>query len=242
MLMALALLAAVGGGCGGGSSSSSGTSASGKNTILRIGTTYYIDSLNPLLAYEPQASNAFTMIYPQLVQYGPGLKIAPDWATSWEESKDGLTWTFHLKPGGKWSDGVPLTAEDAVWWVNTIFKYQNGATSYLAGELAGLEKIAAPDPKTLVLTYKKPVPSALANLEQFYFMPKHVWSKYTGNDGKDMKSFDPEQHLPVVSGGPYTITQFQEKARRSSSPTRTSTGPRATSPPSPSPTTRMRPR
>ena len=151
------------------------------------------------------------MIYPQLVQYGPGLKIAPDWATSWDESKNGLTWTFHLKPGGKWSDGVPLTAEDAVWWVNTIFKYQNSATSYLAGELAGLKKIAAPDPNTLVLTYKRPVPSALANLEQFYFMPKHVWSKYTGNDGKDMKSFNPEQHLPVVSGGPYTITQFQEK-------------------------------
>ena len=210
MLMVLALLAAICGGCG-GSSSGSGTSGSGKNTILRIGTTYYIDSLNPLLAYEPQASNAFTMIYPQLVQYGPGLKIAPDWATSWEESKDGLTWTFHLKPGGKWSDGVPLTAADAVWWVNTIFKYQNGATSYLAGELAGLKKIAAPDLNTLVLTYKKPVPSALANLEQFYFMPKHVWSKYTGNDGKDMKSFHPEQHLPVVSGGPYTITQFQEK-------------------------------
>src|SRR6478672_12389905 len=131
MLMVLALLAAI---CGG-----SGTSGSGTNTILRIGTTYYIDSLNPLLAYEPQASNAFTMIYPQLVQYGPGLKIAPDWATSWEESKDGLTWTFHLKPGGKWSDGVPLTAADAVWWVTTIFKYQNGATSYLAGELAGLK-------------------------------------------------------------------------------------------------------
>ena len=95
--------------------------------------------------------------------------------------------------------------------MNTIFKYQNGATSYLAGELAGLKKIAAPDPNTLVLTYKRPVPSALANLEQFYIMPKHVWSKYTGNNGKDMKSFNPEQHLPVVSGGPYTITQFQEK-------------------------------
>src|SRR5690242_8355398 len=227
MLMVLALLAAIGGGCG-GSGSGSGTSGSGKNTILRIGTTYYIDSLNPLLAYEPQASNAFAMIYPQLVQYGPGLKIAPDWATSWEESKDGLTWTFHLKPGGKWSDGVPLTAEDAVWWVNTIFKYQNGATSYLAGELAGLKKIAAPDPNTLVLTYKKPVPSALANLEQFYFMPKHVWSKYTGNDGKDMKSFDPEQHLPVVSGGPYTITQYQEKGTTVFKPNPRFYGPKST--------------
>ena len=163
MLMVLALLAAICGGCG-GSSSGSGTSGSGKNTILRIGTTYYIDSLNPLLAYEPQASNAFTMIYPQLVQYGPGLKIAPDWATSWEESKDGLTWTFHLKPGGKWSDGVPLTAEDAVWWVNTIFKYQNGATSYLAGELAGLKKIAAPDPNTLVLATPADNPAGITSV------------------------------------------------------------------------------
>src|ERR1700749_2347538 len=138
MLMVLALLAAIGGGCGGSSSGSTGASGSGSDTILRIGTTYYIDSLNPLLAYDPQASNALTMMYPKLVHYGPGLKIPPDWAKSWDESKDGLTWTFHLKPGGKWSDGVPLTAQDAVWWVNTIFRYQNGATSYLAGELAGL--------------------------------------------------------------------------------------------------------
>src|SRR5438874_459024 len=116
--IAVALLAVVlaAGGCGGGSSSS----GSSTPRILRVGTTYYIDSLNPLLAYEPQASNAFAMIYPQLVQYGPGLKIAPDWATSWSESKNGLDWTFHLKPGGKWSDGVPLTSADAVWWIDTI--------------------------------------------------------------------------------------------------------------------------
>ncbi len=49
-LMVLALLAAVCGGCG-ASSGSTGASGSGKDTILRIGTTYYIDSLNPLLAY-----------------------------------------------------------------------------------------------------------------------------------------------------------------------------------------------
>ena len=86
MLTVLALLAAICGGCGGSSSGSTGASGSGKDTILRIGTSYYIDSLSPLLAYEPQASNAFAMIYPQLVQYGPGLKIAPDWATSWERT------------------------------------------------------------------------------------------------------------------------------------------------------------
>ena len=207
LLPLLVLLAFAAGGCGGSSSSSGGAS----HEVLGVGTLYYIDSLNPLLAYEPQASNAFNMIYPQLVQYGPGLKIAPDWATKWSESKDGLVWTFHLAPGGKWSDGVPLTSEDATWWIDTIFKYADGPTSYLAGELAGLKSATAPDKNTLVLTYKRPVPAALANLEQFYFMPKHIWSKYTGHDGKDLKQFNPEQHMPVVSGGPYQITKFEEK-------------------------------
>jgi hypothetical protein len=58
MLMVLALLAAICGGCGGSSSGSSGASGSGKDTILRIGTTYYIDSLDPLPAYEPHRTRS----------------------------------------------------------------------------------------------------------------------------------------------------------------------------------------
>ena len=42
-------------------------------------------------------------------------------------------------------------------------------------------------------------------------LPEHVWSKTVGNNGKALKAFRPEQHLPPVAGGPYTITQFQEK-------------------------------
>lgn len=40
-------------------------------------------------------------------------------AESWEASDDGLTWTFHLRPGMVWSDGTPVTAND---WVQT-FRY-----------------------------------------------------------------------------------------------------------------------
>ena len=66
--------------------------------ILRVGTINYIDSLNPFVAIESQSYNAFVMVYPQLVQYGPGPKLEGDWATSWSHSADGLTWTFKLKP------------------------------------------------------------------------------------------------------------------------------------------------
>ena len=106
---------------------------------------------------------------------------------------------------------MPLTAEDAVWWASTILKYSHGSTAYSASTLVGVKKFSAPDPNTLVITYSRPVPAALANLEQFYVVPKHIWDKYTGNNGKDLKTFSPEQHLPVVSGGPYEITKFPEK-------------------------------
>ena len=127
----------AGGGCdgrrrlwrrrGGARRGGGGSGGTVKGGILRVGTTNYIDSLNPFVAIESQSYNAFVMEYPQLVQYGPGEKLEGDWATSWSHSSDGLTWTFHLKAGGKWSDGKPLTAADAAWTGNTIVKYADGA-------------------------------------------------------------------------------------------------------------------
>ena len=76
MVVALTLLAA---GCSGKKGattpSSSGSGAVKKGGILRIGTTSAIDSLNPYNYIETQATNAMIMIYPQLVQYGPGMKF-----------------------------------------------------------------------------------------------------------------------------------------------------------------------
>src|SRR5690606_7057425 len=40
------------------------------------------------------------------------LQLTAGAAESWEPSEDGLTWTFHLRPGQTWSDGTPLTAYD----------------------------------------------------------------------------------------------------------------------------------
>src|SRR3954454_16470774 len=88
-------------GAGGSSTKSGGT--------FRIGTSSRIDSLNPYVAFNQDAYTTFMYIYPFLVQYDKDLQFAPDFATKWETSKDGLTWTFHTVSGSKWSDGKPLT-------------------------------------------------------------------------------------------------------------------------------------
>jgi peptide/nickel transport system substrate-binding protein len=212
--MMLAAVVALAAGCGGGGAAPAGGGGSGgvvKGGILRVGTINYIDSLNPFVAIESQSYNAFVMEYPQLVQYTPGNKLKGDWATSWSHSADGKTWTFHVKAGGKWSDGKPLTAADAAWTGNLIVKYAAGPAAALAGALTHVTSMDAPDATTLVIHYDKAIANVLPQLEQFWVLPKHVWSKYAGNGGKDLKTFRPEQSLPTVAGGAYSISKYQEK-------------------------------
>ena len=73
----LVLAIAVGGGAALAGRSKASTPAASSD-VLRIGTVNYIDSLNPYNYIEAQATNAMIMIYPQLVQYGPGLKFQGD--------------------------------------------------------------------------------------------------------------------------------------------------------------------
>jgi peptide/nickel transport system substrate-binding protein len=214
--LVVALVAALSfAGCGGSESTS--TSGQGTDTgkvvkggILRIGTNNQIDSLNPFVAFNANAYIAFVMTYPVLVQYGPGFKFEGDWAESWETSADGKTWTFKLKPG-KWSDGTPLTAEDAVFTCETDIKYADTTAAAHAVFITHAEKCEAPDPQTFVLTYSQPVGNVLPQLQQWFVLPKHVWEPYVGNKGKDLKTFKPQGTLPVVSAGPFTITKYEKK-------------------------------
>ena len=207
-----AVVLAVAAGCGSSGSSDTTTSAGASSSdVLRIGTVNYIDSLNPYNYIESQAYNAMIMIYPQLVQYAPDFTFEGDWASSWKTSDDGLDWTFTLRPDTKWSDGEPLTASDAAWTINTTVKYGAGSTAAMAAALAHVKNAEATDDTTLVIHYESPVGNVLEQLEQVFILPEHIYAPQAGADGKGLKTFHPELNLPVVSGGAYTITQYEKK-------------------------------
>jgi peptide/nickel transport system substrate-binding protein len=216
LLVAAVVAVAIGVAGSAGSGAAAPTAAkAGGSGILRIGTTNYIDSFNPINFIESQAVNAFIMIYPQLVQYTygkSGYQFQGDWATSWSKSKDGKTWTFKLHSGTKWSDGQPLTSTDAAWTINTVVKYANGATAVAAPALNHVKDATAPNPTTLVIHYSAPVGNVLAQLEQFFVLPKHVYAKYAATKGgKGLKTFHPEQHMPIVSAGAYRVKSYEKK-------------------------------
>jgi peptide/nickel transport system substrate-binding protein len=216
----LVTVALLGGACGGGGASPTTSGPSGatggakKGGILRIGTTNYIDSFNPFNFIETQAYQAMIMIYPQLVQYayGPeGYVIEGDWASSWETSPDGKDWTFDLIPGAKWSDDQALTAADAAWTINTTLQYQKGPTAVAAPALNNVESAEATDDSTLVIHYKTPTGNVLAQLEQFFVLPQHVWEPLIGDNGRGLKTYRPEQHMPMVVGGAYSVKSYEKK-------------------------------
>jgi peptide/nickel transport system substrate-binding protein len=192
--------------CGG---SSSGGGAVKEGGVFRLGSSSSIDSLNPFVAFQADAYTTFEYIYPELVQYNPKLQFVPDFARSWQQSPDGLTWTFHTQPNAKWSDGKPLTAADAAWTYSTILKYQNGPTANSAGYVAHMKSATAPNATTLVLTYKQPVANVLSQVQQAPILPEHIWAKYATGNGKAITRFS--NPAPIVSGGPFILDKYTPK-------------------------------
>ena len=69
-------------------------------------------TIDPVRNNAVDGSNVIFNLFDGLVRIGFDDAPEPGCAERWEVSEDGMTWTFHLRKGLKWSDGKPLTAED----------------------------------------------------------------------------------------------------------------------------------
>ena len=208
LVAAMAAVALLAAGCGSGSAGKTGNGKIVEGGTFRLGTSSGIDSLNPYVAFQQDAYTTFGYIYPFLVQYDERLRFVPDFAASWSTSPDGRTWTLKTRAGSKWSDGQPLTAQDAAWTFTTDLKFADGATANASPLLSHVKSVTAPDDTTLVITYERPVANVLSQLQQAPILPRHVWEQYATGDGSKLKTFD--NHAPIVSGGPFMVTKHQK--------------------------------
>lgn len=126
-VMAMSLLAGCGGQTAdestavpGGSAQTSEGSAEGN--ILRYVMSGEPETLDPNMNNYAASSNVLLNLFTGLYQYtADGAKVEPACAEGYEVSEDGLTYTFKLKEGLKWSDGSPLTAHDFEYsWKRTL--------------------------------------------------------------------------------------------------------------------------
>lgn len=143
-VMAMSLLA----GCGGGQASTGDTTtaagtgteaAAGNETtgnaevagnVLRYVMTGEPETLDPNMNNYAESSNVLLNLFTGLYQYSTdGTSVEPGCAESHTVSDDGLTYTFKLREGLKWSDGSPLTAADFEYSWKRELKQETASTA-----------------------------------------------------------------------------------------------------------------
>ena len=84
-------------------------------TVLRRGNGADPQTLDPHKLEGVPEFNITADLFEGLTTYDAKANVVPGAAESWDISDDGLTYTFHLRKDGKWSNGDPLKAEDFVY-------------------------------------------------------------------------------------------------------------------------------
>ncbi|HMK93278.1 MAG TPA: ABC transporter substrate-binding protein, partial [Thermoleophilia bacterium] len=145
-LVALTLAAGlVLAGAAGAATTSPGSAPTG--TVLKVGWDTEPDNLNPFVGYEQSSYELFHLTYDFLTDYAPShLQTKPGLATSWTHSPDGLTWTFTIRKGVTWQDGVPLTAHDIAFTYTFMLKYKLQA---FMASLQAVKTATAPNDTTV---------------------------------------------------------------------------------------------
>lgn len=148
-------------GCSAPGGGSSPTPAARGNLV--VGVNADVMTLSPWVATKfHDVYDVLPQLYDSLVGFDDKLNVVPALAQSWTTSSDGLTYTFTLRSGVKFSDGKTLAAQDVVDSYTAIKNPATKATS--AANLAGTKSITATDPNTVTIVLNAPDASFLTKL------------------------------------------------------------------------------
>ena len=228
-------LAACGGSKSGStatSGSTAGSTAGGTNTAgftVQYGSNP--ETLDPALNSAIDASNTIITIFEPLLLINENNEVVGGQAESWETSEDGLTWTFTMRDGLKWSDGTDLNAKDFEYSFkrmvdpNTAAPYAETCLGMIDGfeEAAGfpdadgnptaepnpdaLNVKASDDGKTLTIVLSYPC-SYFDKMAAFAAMSPVQQATVEANGDSWCTSAD-----TFVSNGPYMITDWTPSER-----------------------------
>lgn len=164
--------------------------------------------LLPPLAVETVARDIGDQIYERLADLAPGAApidttaYRPALAVRWEQV-DSVTWRFHLRPGARWQDSRPVTAEDV------RFSFEAFADSALDTParpyLAGRVRVTAEDSTTVLVRFAEPSPEELYDATYHVrVLPSHIWSQVP----RDRWAADTAaSHL--IGSGPYRLAEWR---------------------------------
>lgn len=183
--------------------------------------------LDPQVVTGMLESRIVGALFEGLVAYDPKtLEAVAGIAEKWEMSEDGRTWTFHLRPNARWSNGDPVVAQDFLFSYQRILspglasEYAwmlfavSGAHDYYDGKIKDFSQVGfrAPNAHTVVMVLDHKTPYFLQLLCHHSWLPVHPPTilKHGAIDAQNSRWTQPGS---LVSNGPFTLESW-EVARR----------------------------
>ena len=214
-LISLVLVAAMAFGmvaCGNSNSDSADKGSAVKELKVQVGPNP--ETLDPALNSAVDGGNVILHAFEGLLTTDEEGHYQAGQAETWEVSDDGLTWTFHLRDGLKWSDGSDFTANDFVYswkrvcdpdvaapYAETVLGMVKGYDEAMAGDPDALA-VSAPDDKTLVVELSSPC-SYFEGLAAFATLSPVKES--TVEENGDAWATAPESY---ISNGAFKMTEW----------------------------------
>ena len=190
-----------------------------QNQTIQIGNGAEPKDLDPAIVTGVPEAHIVENLFEGLTTLDPFTQeVLPGVATSWTVSQDGRSYTFHLRPDAKWSDGTALTAKDFLFaWERVLnpktaseYAYQlhpiKGAEHYNKGQTKDFSQVGvkALSDQELLVTLENPIAFFL-QLTAFHTLfptPSQVITKL-----KDQTQWTRPEHM--VSNGPFRLNTWR---------------------------------
>ncbi|MED4906885.1 ABC transporter substrate-binding protein [Brevibacillus centrosporus] len=171
---------------------------------LFVGITSDQGTLDPAVTFDNSAWKITYPTYQRLVEYDGGTtEVKPGLAKEWKVSEDGLTWTFTLAEGNKFSDGTPVTAEAVKFTFDRTLKIKKGP----ADVYSVIKEIKVDSPTSVTFVLSKNFPPFLSTLAANYggiVNPKVMEKEQNGDLGQNFLANN------TMGSGPYQLSEWRK--------------------------------
>ena len=168
-----------------------------------------VKAIDPVWTTATVTWRSSQMVYDSLQRLDTKYQYQNNGFTSWEQSSDGLTWTFKLRDGMKFHDGSKVTATDvqqsAFRWADRITAGIQMFKRSVEGNFSE-KSLSVVDATTFTLNLKEPYPALSMGFSEAPFIVKASVAK--GTDANSRMSQDGYDGSTYISSGPYVLKKW----------------------------------
>ena len=168
-----------------------------------------IGEMNPLFSRSERTGWFLIQIYDSLIAYDTQMNTIPWLATSWEITPDAKNFTFHIRQGVKWHDGVPLNASDVKFTLEYIKAAPEDALRWTL--LQKMVSCTVHDAYTVSAVFNESLGFGLMQIGEINIVPKHIrdWGDWQHGKSQDAECWDDLANKTAhIGSGPF---KFKER-------------------------------